>query len=136
MNIDDLPGRLRSKIVVDEAGCWLWTGSHTNAGYATYTIRRHTTTAHRVVYELLVGTIGDGLELDHLCRNCGCVNPGHVEQVTHDENMRRYAATRTTCSHGHEYTPENTGRYRGWRTCRACNRRKAKERYYRLKNAT
>lgn len=35
-----------------------------------------------------------GLELDHLCRQRDCVNPQHLEAVTHSENTRRGAAAR------------------------------------------
>ena len=38
---------------------------------------------------LAVGPIPDGREIDHLCRNHRCVNPDHLEPVTHLENMRR-----------------------------------------------
>ena len=77
---------------VDASGdCWLWTGYITPLGYGTLTVRRlgRGFKAHRLVYELLVGPIPVGLELDHLCRNTRCVNPDHLEPVTHAENMRR-----------------------------------------------
>ena len=85
--------------------------------------------AHRVAYELMRGPIPDGLTLDHLCRNVGCVNPDHLEPVTMKENILRgyspaaQAARRDECAHGHAYTPENTYRYaNGSRRCRICQR--------------
>jgi hypothetical protein len=45
--------------------------------------------AHRAVYEILVGDVADGLDMDHLCRTPACVNPAHLEPVTHAVNMRR-----------------------------------------------
>lgn len=80
-------------------GCWLWTGAR--AGRATLQYgntrwSRRVRYAHRVAYELLVGPVPDGLELDHLCRVPLCVNPAHLEAVTRSENVRRgYAARRT-----------------------------------------
>jgi hypothetical protein len=76
-----------------------------------------------MAYEMLVGPVPDGLELDHLCRVPACVNPDHLEPVTHIENVRRgrsYWAERTHCSAGHEYTRENTRITKRGRTCRAC----------------
>lgn len=55
-------------------GCWLWTGN-VNHGYGRVRRGTHTAYAHRMAYELLVGPIPDGLELDHLCRVRHCVNP-------------------------------------------------------------
>jgi hypothetical protein len=45
--------------------------------------------AHRVVYEILVGPIPSGLQLDHICSVPWCVNPDHLEPVTAKENTRR-----------------------------------------------
>jgi hypothetical protein len=85
---------------------------------------------HRVAYELLVGPIPEGLELDHLCRNTRCVNPEHLEPVTGRENLMRAVsswaaknAAKTHCPQGHPYDEENTKVKRdGGRACRACGR--------------
>jgi hypothetical protein len=91
-------------------------------GYGKYSGRQ----AHRVVYETLAGPVPDGLELDHLCRQKACVNPQHLEPVTHRENMRRRFADYSVCKHA--YTPENTYVMpSGTRDCRACIRRRAAE---------
>jgi hypothetical protein len=71
--------------------CWEWLQNFNADGYGIYK-RNHQ--AHRVVYELLVAPIPEGLEIDHLCRNRRCVNPAHLEPVTHLENIRRGVAAR------------------------------------------
>lgn len=110
-------------------GCWLWKGTLDRIGYGNVVVERHTYRAHRVVYEALIGPIGDGLELDHLCRNKACVNPAHLEPVTHSENLRRHYATVTSCPHGHDYDEVNTYRdTSGKRRCRSCMRERQRVR--------
>jgi hypothetical protein len=71
-------------------GCWIWNGSQDSRGYGRMKIRSYTLQlAHRVAYELFVGPISTGMELDHLCRTPACVNPLHLEPVTHRENCIR-----------------------------------------------
>lgn len=85
-----LPVRFLAKMSVDEAsGCWVWTAARTSKGYGQFRIGPRPVRAHRYAYTLLVGPIPDGLQLDHLCRNRLCVNPGHLEPVTNWENTLR-----------------------------------------------
>jgi len=132
--------------------CWVWEAAIHTSGYgAIGEGGKHgrMLMAHRVAYELLVGPIPVGLELDHLCRNRRCVNPSHLEPVTSSENKLRsplvgrvwqvhgaIAAAkvrngRATCPNGHPWDEQNTyqrpGKGNG-RTCRACNR-EARRRY-------
>lgn len=111
--------------------CWLWTGSKSPLGYGGFRVGGRAgrlVPAHRFAYELLVGPIPEGLFLDHLCRNPPCVNPAHLEPVTHAENVRRgvspaaMRARQTHCKRGHEFTPENTiaVKRNGKRKCRQC----------------
>lgn len=69
--------------------CWLWTGYVAAGGYGEFHLAGRTRKAHRVAYELLVGPVPEGLDLDHLCRVRRCVNPEHLEPVTRQENLRR-----------------------------------------------
>ena len=78
-----------------QTGCWLWQRSTDQLGYGRFRRPGHHHYAHRMMWELRNGPVPDGLELDHLCRVRRCVNPKHLEPVTHSENMRRgYAARR------------------------------------------
>lgn len=122
-----LPREMQAKIDVDtDTGCWLWTGAigAGGSGYALMTRRQVVHRVHRWTYEHLVGAIPAGLEIDHLCRVTRCVNPAHLEPVTHRENVRRHFAQFATCKWGHPWDAANTyvRPSTGRRECRACNR--------------
>jgi len=131
--------RIAENIEIDSNGCWIWLKHKDNNGYGRIWANSKTLRAHRVSYETYVGPISEGLELDHLCRVRHCVNPLHLESVTHAENMRRgdhsnkgkNNAIKTHCLRGHEYTEENTYRYKNGRYCRACNSIRAFANYHR-----
>jgi hypothetical protein len=79
-----------------ETGCWEWLlGQYYDTGYGVTAETGKTRLAHRVYYERYKGPIPKGLELDHLCRNRICVNPWHLEAVTHAVNTRRGVAKLT-----------------------------------------
>jgi hypothetical protein len=123
-------------VAKSEDGCWEWTGYRIAAGYGKVTIlgTRRKDLAHRVSYRLFVGPIPDGLTIDHLCRNTGCVRPDHLEPVTLRENIRRANPERTTCRHGHsledayiDVTPAGF-RHKKCRTCVLARVRRRRER--------
>src|SRR5713226_5399003 len=116
--------RIEQKILPEpNSGCFLWTGALYTNGYALIGLWQDGKTtaflAHRVYYELINGAIPPDLELDHKCRVKSCINPNHLEPVTHKENMRRAPKNnRPNCPNGHPYSGPNLWIYRGLRRCR------------------
>lgn len=78
-----------------ETPCWVWQRSLRD-GYGVLKNERVQGNAHRIYYERANGPVPDGLQLDHLCRVRACVNPDHLEPVTHLENCRRGVACKLT----------------------------------------
>lgn len=126
-----LPMRFWKKVApCPMSGCWLWFGKWLQVnGYGISGLPpRRQVLAHRRSYLALVGDVPPGLELDHLCRVRCCVNPAHLEAVTHRVNLlrgdtfaARHVAT-TRCPSGHPYDERNT--YvtpEGHRKCRKCH---------------
>lgn len=81
--------RFVAKIAADVSGCWIWTASRVPNGYGKFGLDGRTRAAHRLAYEYWIGQIPEGSELDHLCRTPACVNPTHLEPVSHQVNILR-----------------------------------------------
>lgn len=121
--------------------CWVWLGRLDIGGYGVFGTRnRSSVRAHHVSMELVGRNLGEGEESDHLChtydlacpggrcRHRACVNPDHLEPVSHRENALRSVRARTgRCRQGHTLSVvgyRNGNPKRGCLTCRA-ERRKA-----------
>lgn len=85
---------LHDRYVITEDGCWSWTGYTNQKGYPMVRYNLEVRMGHIVFYERAKGPIPEGLELDHLCGKRDCVNPEHLEAVTHQENVRRSRVTK------------------------------------------
>lgn len=120
-------------------GCWTWGGTILGDGYGQAWLgrqyRHRQAYAHRIVYELLVGPIPEGLQLDHLCRVRSCVRPDHLEPVTCQVNILRgfnraaLNARKVQCIRGHVMDDDNV--YvapSGGRRCRTCRRAERRRR--------
>lgn len=87
--VGDDVARFESYLSEGPNGCWNWRGLLTKDGYGVMASDLPTSSAHRWAYRHFVGELINGLEIDHTCNNRRCVNPWHLDQVTHDENLRR-----------------------------------------------
>jgi len=118
--------------------CWTWVGSSRNGdkggpyGQVTWKedgkVRNEAT--HRIAVRLAYGYFpGKGSTVDHLCRDTLCVNPLHLEVVSHTVNVARgigptaVNTAKTHCDHGHGFTPDNTYKHDavGGRRCKICH---------------
>lgn len=129
----EIEERLARKSMKTACGCILWLGSTDPNGYGRLYNPKGSRHVHRIAYELAVGPIPAGMELDHLCRIPSCVNPDHLEPVTRQQNILRgmvpvtNKSKRTHCKLGHELTDENTYLYKApdgvtRRRCKTCNK--------------
>jgi hypothetical protein len=97
---------------------------------------------HRLVLEAFIGPLPDGMEVRHLDDD---PNNNHLTNLvygTRSENMHdrvsngtHHYSRRGRCTHGHEFTSENTLQQANGRRCRQCKRDRARE-YMRKKRAS
>jgi len=97
--------------------CWEWTASVNNHGrYGQFKVFRDgkhmTYIAHRMSYVMEHGLIPDGMELDHVCHNRRCVNPGHLRTVTHKQNQENFTGAFRTSKSGMRGVYFNAGKKR------------------------
>lgn len=119
--MEDLADRFLAKVWF-KPGCWEWVGSRRTDGYGQIRVGSRLVKAHQVAYELFVGPIPPGIEIDHTCRNHGCVR--HLEAVPHQVNVARGTSphglnaqkTRAACGHPFDAVIS------GCRRCSACYR--------------
>lgn len=86
------PAQFQSKVAVDRASrCWNWIGAthyppnHPEYRYGIFSGMG----AHQFSYEFSHGPLlGLRLDIDHRCKNKLCVNPRHLQAITHQDNCR------------------------------------------------
>lgn len=138
-NYLDLRSRVIARTTVNGMDCWEYHGLR-KKGYGSIIV-----STHRLMYELDVGPVPPGKQLDHICHNRMCCNPAPLEPVTNAENANRAARLRaqqgvrirlgrTKCPQGHLYDGDNL--YidkKGMKVCKACRNASSKRNYERIK---
>jgi hypothetical protein len=133
----DVQHRIMRRVTIVDSGCWIWSGSTNGAGdcggYAVMGIDGTSLLVHRLSLLVANGEFDPVLDVDHKCRQTRCVNPDHLEAVTHAINQERGKNGRKDfCARGHAMSGANvengTSRGRPIRRCRACSTVAAHER--------
>lgn len=127
--------RVKSRVKIDENGCWLWQGFiQPTTGYGDVSYRGKRWRVHRLMFKLSGRDLRQDLDVCHSCDKPACCNPDHLWQGTAKDNMRDasvkgriYLQRKTHCIRGHEFTPENTKLSTNehghiMRSCRECSR--------------
>lgn len=82
-----------------EAPCWIWTGPSSGCGrgggYPRMCLDGQTVAVHKVMFVNEHGFVPGKKQIDHKCRNRMCVNPDHLEMVTHLQNQKRRAQAKS-----------------------------------------
>lgn len=120
----------------DGTGCLIWDAGKDKRGYGYVYVDRNSMFAHRWMFEKFRHSLNPNLELNHICNKSSCMNPWHLEEVSHSRNMK-YSFETTNRRVGQEYITENTTYFRcghefllknigvnkkGNKFCRACHR--------------
>ncbi|MCV7358503.1 HNH endonuclease signature motif containing protein [Mycolicibacterium fluoranthenivorans] len=97
------------------SNCWVWLGSTKGkGGYGSFfSGRGETTGAHRYSYELHVGPIPAGADIDHRCHRPNCVNPSHLRPSTRKQNMENLTGAHSDSRTGIRGVWRHRGRWRG-----------------------
>ena len=95
----DARARFDSKVIKGK-GCWGWKAAKHPDGYGKFYLDGKVEYAHRVSFMWARGTIQEGMVIDHVCHNRGCVNPSHLRMITGKQNQENRAGSAVTSSSG------------------------------------
>jgi hypothetical protein len=68
--------------------CWNWKCGLFASGYGQFRLLGKPVKAHRISYAIANGNLPTTMFVIHKCDNPKCVNPSHLSQGTHLDNMR------------------------------------------------
>jgi hypothetical protein len=78
---------IMSNTIRDDSGCLLYMGRLDEDGYARISYQGRMCLGSHVVFELYYGAIPEAHEVDHICHVRRCVEPTHLQALTHRQNV-------------------------------------------------
>lgn len=128
---------IAARLVEQENGCRIWTGTCIHGGYGQVRWQNKTVKVHRLLYEHQHGPIPEGMHLHHICRNPPCANTAHLELLTPAEHVNASVnpasinSAKADCKRGHPLAGDNLYiNPSGERQCRECGRLRDRRFYY------
>jgi hypothetical protein len=111
--------------------CWQWIASTSGRPGRMYGCfwNGKIIKAHRFAFETWNGPLESDKIICHRCDNPLCVNPAHLYQGTHHDNVmdavkrqrhKNGQAQKTHCPRNHPYTGDNVYEHKGTRQCKTC----------------
>ena len=85
----DILDKIKSRILINENGCWEWSRALDTSGYGLVYLNKdkRLEKVHRVMFELHNGQIDKALVVCHNCNNRKCCNPEHLRLDTVKSNI-------------------------------------------------
>jgi len=85
--------KIMKSVKTTDAGCFIWAGPTSGSvgrgkGYPRMKLDGQTVAVHRVMFVCTYGYVPGKKQIDHKCRNRLCVNPIHLQMVTHKQNCK------------------------------------------------
>lgn len=84
--------KVMRRVRIEADGCWIWTGPDSGkgrgGGYPRMSLDGATVAVHIVMWIIRHGPIPPKKQIDHQCSRRMCVNPDHLQMVTHLRNQR------------------------------------------------
>lgn len=86
--IEDAFARLKTRVLIDASGCWIWQGSTSKDMYGQIKVAGGVVSTHRLAYMAAKGEIPRGKVIRHQCDVRPCCNPGHLIVGDHEDNTQ------------------------------------------------
>jgi hypothetical protein len=86
----ELLEKIYDKVEIDEKTlCFNYTGGTNRKQYGRIWAHGKIYSVHRLMYETFFGEIPADKDVHHICGIRNCCNPGHLEVISHRENVAR-----------------------------------------------